>query len=322
MPNDVFIKNFGSEANYQQELDGHAFLAEYTDRIPKIISTKFEPGNFAITYEQVIGPGVQMVSDAINTHEDVDLSALLTDMATVTRDHAGTRQAGGGTRLFYLDRLPRLDTPDIRVIHKGLMQNGILPRIDNSQESLRGSLLDDVAAQVSTFNIGLCVPSLGDFHERNVFTNGILVDFEGAGWNHVATDVATFIWHTLFVGNYLGPKYAKWSVDKDKDWLRTTPPQLYVTDGVVHLEISAGRRKLLKDYLRLCFNPIAGGMVSDKDVLFAMAFRLLTVFPVNEMSNDDQRIVFAISNFLTRGGLSLREALRSFDEDLEAGFRI
>lgn len=147
-------------------------------------------------------------------------------------------------------------------------------------------------------------------------TNQYLLDFEGSGWNLLASDIATTVWHTIFAGAYFGPKYAKWKSAEDTYSFQKDPKQLELAARSVQLHLAANRQRLLNDYVetyidRLDVRP------SDNDICTGIAFRLLTVFPVSNMDTTDRAITFTLANFFMDPSAGLAEKLSQLDENLQ-----
>ena len=140
------------------------------------------------------------------------------------------------------------------------------------------------------------IPSQGDLHDMNIFQNGYVVDFEAAGWNRLSTDLATFIHHILVGGNYFGPKYAKWAE------AMKLPPSNQVKNignNAIQVKLSTARKILIKDYMRFYIGELDPDTISalDKEFSYMLAFRLLTVFDVTIMAQEDLETIFILMNY-------------------------
>ena len=141
------------------------------------------------------------------------------------------------------------------------------------------------------------IPSQGDLHDMNIFQNGYVVDFEAAGWNRLSTDLATFIHHILVGGNYFGPKYAKWA-----EAMKLPPPSNQVKNignNAIQVKLSTARKILIKDYMRFYIGELDPDTISalDKEFSYMLAFRLLTVFNVTIMAQEDLETIFILMNY-------------------------
>jgi thiamine kinase-like enzyme len=149
-----------------------------------------------------------------------------------------------------------------------------------------------------TNNIGMTyvIPSQGDLHDMNIFQNGYVVDFEAAGWNRLSTDVATFLHHIMAGSNYFGPKYAKWA-----ETMNVLPSEQVnnTGNGSAHVVLNTMRKNLIKDYMHYYIDQLDPSIISrlDQEFSYMLAFRLLTVYDVTNMTQEDQDIVFILVNY-------------------------
>lgn len=290
-----YTKLFALPSEAQREHRGYTFFARYYPIVPSHFS--LDLSLHVIRYQDVTIGGAVILTDLIRQNQVVDFRQTFETLAQIAREHAEYRPCEGGTKTFYLDRIDRLATIEplyIKWAHKNqpISVNECIVTADLA-------LFDSIRKSLNTFRHGLCVPSQGDLHERNIFDNGTIIDFEGAGWNLVATDIATFIWHTLVVGNYFGPKYAKWANDDELRFLTRSLQEIELSPTKeVTIQLSDSRISLLNQFIN---HYVAKIPQINNDVLHqstvAIAFRLLTTFPVDKMTKDDRHIIFSLANY-------------------------
>jgi len=292
----IYTKQFQSATQAQCEYAGHKFIANYYSSVPTMQT--IESLSTSLIYEDITAHGARTVTDVINHGIPVDLSHTFTELAKIANIHAHRRFSEGGTIMFFVDRLERLDRLLDLKYDQWVAKNHDTT-VNGLTVNTNQQLLTDVSQLIAKFRYGLCIPSQGDIHERNIFNCGTIIDFEGAGWNLLATDLATFIWHTLVAGNYFGPLYAKWASDDDKHLFYSQRQQIIChNNGKIEILLNAPRAELLKQFME----HFAGKIDQIDNTIWhqtavAIVFRLLTTYSVNNMSPSDQHIIFALSNY-------------------------
>lgn len=285
----IFTKRFNSLATLSQELSGYYFTKLYFKNITKIISVRTDNNIYEIDFEKIDTNSDMIVTDSLVSGIYVDLSELFLEFAEVTNRNLRICESEGGTVLFYLNRLVRL----------------------------RPEQSEDIMGIISNFNKGFCTPSQGDFHERNISANGYLLDYEGAGWNLLSGDIATFVWHTLFAGNYFGPRYANWSSEVEKEISKKNNTPITFSNGSIDLNLGEARRKLTADYIDSYLNKLSFDLsLIDRDICAAIAFRILTVFPVDNMDTQDQTISHNFVNLFMDKESNLNQKLHMLSKNL------
>ena len=295
----VFTKFYSDRGLYLRELKGRQFIEQYWQNVPKLLSSSECEGTFSLVYADVRfnDPKPTLVTELLGNNLVVqNWSEILNLYLYVTKNFIQHHKAGGGTQLFYIDRIGNLDKilrndyKDVRSYDESYIVNG-------KTISLSEDLIGSVLKAIGGMRVGLCIPSQGDFHERNIYSDGTVVDFEGAGWNLLATDVATFLWHSFFVGNHFGPLYAIWSTNQDKHKLSIYRQQIRITDLNVSIELNSARHKFICNYVdnylfKLNFNVKEAEAVSS-----AIAFRLLSMFNVPTIELPDRKLVYILANY-------------------------
>jgi len=289
-----YTKNFESHETFTRELSGYEFVKDYFENVPQIIEVSSRKDIYSIDFVRVDIPPITILTKALDQNFYTDLSKLFSEFAICSNNNLKVGSAEGGTKLFYLDRIGRINS---KLLDKDL----VVKTLDS----------------IRCFDHGYVVPSQGDFHERNISTNGYLLDFEGGGWNLLSTDIATFLWHSLFVGNYFGPKYAKWSTSVDKKMIKDTPSAIILKDGLVSLNLNEARFRLISDYINLYLNQLNIDLnLIQRDICIAIAFRLLTVFQLEAMSPNDQKITRLLVNSFTNPKSDLNQILQTLTKNL------
>lgn len=291
-----YTKLSGDTRRRQLELDGWRFFSRYYRKVPHLHASD-SVSDIVIHYENLSHHGHPAICDALASDQRCDITAVWEDLRNIADDFAEQRQAEGGTQLFYLARSGRLSRPDLLRAYQEFARNHPSVSVNGIDVVIDPGLIQSVLRQLPDLNEGYCAPSQGDYHERNIFTNGYIVDFEAAGWNLIATDIATFVWHTLYAGSHFGPRYADWSPADDKVAAQATPvPQLRYAYGKVSVEISPARKQLLQTFVDSYLTQISSDLYDESDVRTALAFRLLSMFHPEAMTADDQVLVFALAN--------------------------
>jgi len=295
----AYVKQFTLPQDAREEYDGYVYFASYFPSLPQLLETNIEAGQ--LTFEH-IDPTVCTVTDVLKNNHTVDLSDLFTKLANITITHAAIRHSEGGTVKFFVRRIERITPEVISTYEKWVRQHPSIT-VNSRHIETRADLMKQTLASAHSFTHGLCAPSQGDLHERNIFVDGTVVDFEAAGWNLIATDVATFLWHTLFVGNYFGPRYAKWATHEDRVEAEATSPQLITSGDTITIQLNEARSSLTRQYLEHFLKPIlALDDTLEQELTTAMCFRLFTTFAVLELSEEDRHLAFSLANYLASAG--------------------
>lgn len=299
-----FKKKFPDGDSLEMELQGYYFMRQHfgVPFTPMLLDVQ-KGEEWTLTYENIRHTRQsQPITDGLDA--EIDLSAwevTLRAMRDIQLPKAKVRQPDrhSGSRRFFIDRLQRV-TPAMMEDYAGVAAaspefqvNGLVVRLDPR-------LLIDLPARVDKMTEGLCVPSQGDYHERNIFTDGALVDFEGAGWNLAATDIANFIHHTLCGGNHFGPRYALWATQDHKMRLDSDFRQLEWHEGAIRLRLKPARRVALQAYIQ---SYVRTGDFDDavlSQVSTALAVRFLTLFSVMDMSEADRKLVYIFANLFSQ----------------------
>lgn len=305
----TYPKLCANEAVYRSEVDGRDFFAGYYPDVPLILD---QDGSGVVHYENVATPGVRVLTDVLaqDDYEPGSLNPAFNQLARIHRVYSEVRPASGGTQRFYLDRRTRLHNRQLKAQYDSFCRYFGQVSINGSEVVVDHLLLERARYSIGRTALSLCAPSQGDYHERNIFSNGRIIDFEAAGWNAVSTDVATFIWHTLFVGNHFGPKYAAWSGPADKEMMKSAEVKpLVVLPGTVEVRVSDSRRALINDYLDRYLDSIDLPPDESSRISQAIAFRLLSMFEPQSMERADRHAVFCLANFFLRNPGSLRSKI-------------
>ena len=211
--------NFDKKDNLSLELKHYALIRKHY-KVPILLKV----GDNFLEYQTI---NVPIVYRALDKNEHTSLL----DIYKIMRDITPVRCAPeGGTKLFYLDRAGRLDAlPSLPTHEVTINRSGVTT---TETQKMKERLL----TALECLDNGFCIPSNGDFLERNIFIDGTIIDFEGVGYNSVIADAATFLFHTIFAGTYFGPKYGKWASLLTR--MNTTPKKdlAYACNGPVSRE--------------------------------------------------------------------------------------
>jgi thiamine kinase-like enzyme len=287
------VKHFQSPQDTKEEYDGYRFFAPYYFLLPRLIGTDFTDQK--LTYEAV-DHNSKMIATALDNHELVEVKENFKALAALANKYAYERPSEGGTHKFFMNRRQRLDTAE--TLYQAWSAKNPRIVVQNSEVLVDPALIKNIRQQIAAFEYGICIPSQGDIHERNMFTNGTIVDFEAAGWNLLATDIATFLWHTLFAGNYFGPRYAKWATDDDRQKASLVPVIVIDANDTITVTISPERANLTRQYLDYYIDALPLDQKIVTDISAAMSMRLLTTFPVQNMSEEDRHATFGLVNYI------------------------
>lgn len=310
----IVVKQFKTRAHYGLEIDGYNFIQQYYTKIPRRFRTNSK--KLKIEYEDV-GKNCTTLSEALDKNLTIDMSKTWQELALLANKRWSHTHAQGGTQLFYIDRLSRINDAKL-----ALLTNYQLPKLDNYEAKIKPTFFTDLGKKIQELQYGICIPSQGDLHERNIFTNGVIVDFEGAGFNNIATDIATFVWHTIFAGSYFGPQYAKWATTKTSKKITVEPKCFSIFGNTIKVNIDIKRQELILQFIYQYINRLN---LADQDkyldqVCLAIAFRILTTFQLSTMSEEDQKMSLVFAHLFANTQFSLWEKLRFFldsSEDLK-----
>ncbi len=296
----VHQKRLLDDKHLAEETKGYNFFKKYYEKVPIIESIDYE--NNTIDYEDVSSDSNRRLFDVLNANDSsFDMRASFFDFSCIINRYSIiSDEISGGTKKFYFDRVGMISSTRLLEIytkstggHEDFTLNGIKIKPNPLILEAISSFMNE---KVET----LVAPLQGDFHEMNIFQNGYVIDFEGAGWNRVATDISTFLHHLIAGGNYLGLKYAKWS----------TPFTANQASGItlkhhdISISLSAARKKLLNEYIENLLEEMNPSIIENinREIGMMLAVRLFTVYDVTKMSDDDQLITFIIANYFFTDG--------------------
>lgn len=287
-------KNFTSIAQAEQEYAGYHFFKSYCSKIPDLVGFDYvDQATCEIRYSDQRQNGSVTVYEALHNGESIDIRSLFNNLAVIANNHAQKKQSEGGSRMFFLDRVERLDEPRLTKDYNKWINNGRDYSINRIHIQKQPQLLSQLQYIARSFDHGVCAPSQGDLHERNIFTDGTVIDFEGAGFNLIATDIATFIWHTLFAGPYFGPIYAKWAMSEEP---LDTSGIINVYENNINISLQNNRCELIEQFVDSYVNRL--NVLKSEDInkiSLAISYRLLTTLYVKDMSEKDQELSFALA---------------------------
>lgn len=294
----IYIKKISNKYLFEKEVEGYNFFSKYYQKIPAMIKTEISDDGYRVYYEKVSTKGVHLLTDSLNSNSISDIEPLLKELVEIANKHACSRIAGGGTNLFYKNRIDRLLDKDLVNRYSKFVNNYSTVSVNSISCVVNPDLLKKLYELILRISNGTCIPSQGDLHERNVFTNGYIIDFEAGGWNLASTDLSTFLHHTLFAGSYFGPKYARWSTIEDRKALELQPPQLILNNSNVDVRLSPARSAIIEQYFDGYLKKLTFlDQFIVNEVSYLIAYRLLTVFDPCKMTSTDSDIIFILANY-------------------------
>lgn len=306
----VFAKRFDSKSAFVREINGYEFFSSFYTKVPKLLESN-DTGELCVVYEKIDSAHNKRVTDMLYINQIVYLRQNFTKLSSIANAYHKKRASTGGTQIFYIDRVGGLTNRQIITDYAGYLSSFQTQVINGRKVFADKDILIQLKQQITSFHHGICIPSQGDIHERNIFTDGCIVDFEGSGWNHVATDLATFLWHTIFAGSHFGPQYARWSTTVDKKLFKEQKTQ-FISDGKeIIVRLSYARKDLLSQYLNTYLDSL--DFLDDQilcDTSNAIAFRLVSTFSPLAMNDSDRMMTFALANFFHNADLNLYDKLK------------
>lgn len=289
----VIQKQFTSTKDATSEREGYDFLSQYYSNIPKYMG---QTGS-RLMYENKSNDKITSVAEALYAGKQPSMSRVFAQYIKVSKKEAKTRRSEGGTKIFYINRLHRL-TDELEENYMEWCKANNSIQFFNIIHSTNHSLITSIRKHCKDFEYGVCVPSQGDFHERNVLTDDTVIDFEGSGWNLIATDIATLLWHTIFAGQYFGLRYAKWaSKETEKHLLQQALPS--IDESVLSYSLSSARKAILSEYLEVFPSYLDEAGVDEESIKNAIIYRLFTTFEPMDMSEEDRRLTFAFATIMS-----------------------
>jgi hypothetical protein len=292
-----YRKTFPNSTLLNEELEGYWFYSNYYRQLPNV--TTISESSHYIDYEDISSDkNTTLFSLLRNSDTNIDMRSFFLDMSQIARTYGKySHVIAGGTKKFYAQRIDRLRSNEIAKLYEKFQgQIGNQLTVNSHSFHMQTDVLNQIVGFTDSIDMTYVIPSQGDLHDMNIFQNGYIVDFEAAGWNRLSTDLATFIHHIIVGGNYFGPKYAKWA-----EAMKLPPINQVKNIGsnTVQLELSAARKSLIKDYMRYYIGELNPGTVStlDREFSYMLALRLLTVFDVTKMTQEDLEIIFILMNY-------------------------
>ena len=292
--------SFDNSEQLEEEIANYKFVSAYY-KTPKIL----QKGDAFVEYETIESV---VLNKMLDKNCPVSLRLLYKRMLKLTVERTNPH---GGTQLFFVERLGRLSELPRQVSFEPLIinQRYYPPKVEIMQ------LVGRLEHSLSYLSNSLAIPSNGDFHERNIFSDMTIVDFEGAGLNSVLADSATFIFHTLFAGTHFGPKYGKWATLKTKT-MRLLKRPLRIGRSSITTKLASNRKFLVKEYVREYLNKLPARDSEDKTKIAELvAFRLATTLHLKKMARKDLRAVVSLISLFLDKSLSLEQKLDIFTED-------
>lgn len=306
----VIAKQCESLADYYGEIVGHTFFAQYYPHVPTI-RARYERKR-QIHYDNPAKGSHRLLADVLNANEyhKRDLAEAFRHLAYSHGRNVTLRNSSGGTAKFYLNQRRKLQDEHVRSLFRHFASRHETITVNGIEVPVNPHMIANVHYNTATLSIAPCVPSHGNLHERTMYSSGHMVHFEHAGWNALATEAATFIWHTLFAGNHYGPRYARWATEADRHAERYARQKTIIYEkGNLTITISKSRKDLLGDYFRYYLRKVGLSADLQGQISHAIAFRLLTEYDLQSMRPSDRLALFSLANYFTHNPTQLEENL-------------
>jgi hypothetical protein len=301
--NNIREVKFRSTFEAKSEVDKYCFIKSFYPNVPDMF---YDNGKTIVGYRRI---GKPTTAELLNRNEVCDLKKLFNHMCNIFNKYSKICIPDGGTKLFYVDRIERLKNIAVISEYRSFAEHQKIITINGKQIMLIPDLFEKIIRGLK-FNADICVPSQGDFHERNIFLDGTIIDFEGSGWNLVYTDVSTFIWHVFFAGNYFGNLYAKWANLFTKFGIRFNSTISVRRGFCLQVKLNYARKKLMNEYLYCYLYKINYlNQKSCKKVSLSVAFRLLSAFNLHLMTKKDRLSSYALASFFADENLTLNDKI-------------
>lgn len=310
----VFTKHFDAVEPFAAEVAGYNFMAGYHEG-PLPQRHRVDADDLVIEYEHIgVSAGAQEVSELFVGSKPLPDSAFAAfeHMSETTNRYAHTNTVSrrSGSDRYFDQRLPRLESDVVMGAHAdfvarypgGVVVDG---RLVPAQPDLIPRLSDRARNLFGTTEPVLVHPSQGDVHDKNILTNGYVVDFEAAGWNAVTTDASTLIFHALVAANHFGPQYARWATIDTVNEFNNAERQLVFDEqaGELITTIDEQRFAWIDGFYEHYVANLAPGLreqLRSGVVADLIAYRLLTTFEVGRMSTADGATAFALAGLFMR----------------------
>lgn len=306
------------------ETAGHRLLREWYP-VPALHHHIWLPGRSVLVYDRLPGgPDRGLLLDLLNTPDDGDHAALDAYMAELAAAYARVfaktaeltppeavvgklyrdRAAPGG-RLdrYYAGRdLPLTDTETgpkaSDLARTGLYVNGRHYRLDweGTRTWLRNAFDAPVWSAISQ----------GDPTDVNLAAPLAWLDYDTAGRNAIAGEIANFSFHTAVLGGWLVPRlnteaFARRPATFDRMPANAPRISARLREGVLHIRftdrLSATRRLALNRYWELLVRPIAARYFPGESLAQALrpylAMRIIGVFDLARMTVEQRLYLLA-----------------------------
>jgi hypothetical protein len=299
--------------------------------VPQLLDVRQHGDERELVYEDVFTTGRcrRLLADAINAADRQPAEAVAVQLLVEqVCDHllAGVRASGVRARLddcvpeLYATRLargarldhwyaqppqPSWQVGDERLRLADLAERPLVVAGREHRPPWAG-LLDALRDQLAPDSRWATAVTQGDVTEPNIAEPLLWLDFEHAGRNVLAGDVANLVWYLLGMGGWLVPTYqpatyASTLRDPRSPLARPIVEQLHVHHRRIELDytwaVGRGRRVALDALLRRLESDLGSAIASAGDVTDALrpflVVRILGVIPLGELSGPDAMLCCA-----------------------------
>lgn len=178
----MFTKCFDNKLDFDRETKGYEFFSSYYNKTPKILDKHDKNESCCVVYEKIDSAHKERITDMLCKNQTVDLGETFTDLSSIANKHCQKCRSTGGTQIFYIERADKLAGKQMIDIYAEYLRSSPVTIVNGRQAPIEKGLLLQLQERVRDFHRGVCIPSQGDIHERNIFTDGYIIDFEGSGW--------------------------------------------------------------------------------------------------------------------------------------------
>ena len=143
----------------------------------------------------------------------------------------------------------------------------------------------------------LCILSQGDPNCMNIGIKPIFFDYATSGYNAVEAEIAAMIWSIIFADLYLCPKYHRNSYNLHEDiydYLNNYRPEINIdiSHGTKNVNIQAFTSKIRKYFVQKTLEN--ANLKLDKNIKYYLFMRLLCIFNINTMDEEDRQYIISL----------------------------
>ena len=290
---DLFAKSVPIEL-YDQEISGYHFISKYFPA-PRLVGG-FTLGNVGIIlycYEKSIKKNSGLLVDlfAHNTALTSEFRQIVNMFRAVFLNNYKLTHPTT-SKVFFEDRvetrLASYYSPSFIRMHsqKKLVINDLPVTLDLQV------ILNQTKKYFSTRRKYWSVPSQGDPNDLNIATKPLVFDYLAGGWVPLMAEFATLFWYNLAQGQRLSLLYNKRAFEGHPDIYKALDSVLSAGSILAH-HPSSLRKEFLTYYIKRVIRPFVNQLPLGypswyEDFKFFLTVKILGVFNVSEMSQEDQ----------------------------------